>query len=80
MIICAYFVIEVTTGTILHSCTPMLRSFSPDAATVVAYLACPEKTSIGIESIQPPSTPVMAFVAPGPVVTQTAAIRLSIRA
>ena len=52
----------------------MLRSGSPLAGTVVAYLACPEKTSIGMESIHPPRTPVMAFVAPGPVVTQTAAI------
>ena len=58
----------------------MLRSGSPLAGTVVAYLACPEKTSIGIESIQAPKTPVIAFVAPGPVVTQTAAIRLSILA
>ena len=28
---------------------------------------------MGIESTQPPSTPVMAFVPPGPLVTQTAA-------
>ena len=35
---------------------------------------------MGMESSQPPKTPVMALVPPGPVVTQRAAILLSIRA
>ena len=73
----AYFVSGVTTGTILHSWTPMLRRGRPDAGTVVAYRACPENTSMGMESIHPPRIPVIALVAPGPVVTQTAARRLS---
>ncbi len=52
----------------------------PVDIAVVSYLTCPEMTIIGIESNQPPTTPVMAFVPPGPVVTHNAAILLFLRA
>ena len=48
--------------------------------SVVSYLTCPLIINIGIESSQPPTTPVSALVPPGPVVTHTAAILLSILA
>ena len=35
---------------------------------------------MGMESSQPPTTPVSAFVPPGPVVTHSAAMRFSSRA
>ena len=58
----------------------MARSASPVLLAVVSKRTCPEMTSIGIESRKPPTTPVMAFVPPGPVVTQSAAILLWILA
>ena len=47
---------------------------------VQSYLTCPEITNIGIESSHAPSTPVIAFVPPGPVVTHSTAIWLFILA
>ena len=47
---------------------------SPVLSMDVAVLVCPESTIMGIELIQHPRTPVTAFVAAGPAVTQTPAI------
>ena len=41
---------------------------------VVSNLGCPETTIIGTLSTHAPCTPFIAFVPPGPLVTQTAAI------
>ena len=73
----AYFVMGSTDGVMSYSCTPIVRIFKPLWRTVVSYRTCPDRTIIGMESIHAHKTPVMAFVAPGPEVTQTAAIRLS---
>ena len=53
---------------------------SPVDLAVQSYLTCPDRISIGIESSQAPTTPVIAFVPPGPVVTQRRAILSFIRA
>ena len=52
-----------------------------EAQTTFAELPEGEQPShMGMESSQPPTTPVSALVPPGPVVTQTAAILFSSRA
>ncbi|MHB9139009.1 MAG: hypothetical protein ACYC4Q_06365 [Victivallaceae bacterium] len=57
-----------------NSWSPSWRKFSVLLRVVVSNLTCPEITNMGMESSQPPSTPVIAFVPPGPLVTHTAAI------
>ena len=57
-----------------NSCNPLYLSGKPLFSIDVSYLTFPEITIIGKLSTQAPITPVIAFVAPGPLVTQTAAI------
>ena len=50
--------------------------FHPICLTPVSQIkserfACPDITNIGVESIHPAVTPVIALVAPGPEVTKT---------
>ena len=65
---CKYFVIYLTISIIFISWSP--NCLSPSLpAPIVSVLIWPEITSTGIESVQAPYTPVMAFVPPGPLVT-----------
>ena len=78
MTVTAYFVIGLTIDTISTSCGPIWRT--PDDPIKSARFTCPEIISIGTDSIHAPAQPVMAFVAPGPVVTTAQPSRPLIRA
>jgi hypothetical protein len=80
MTISEYFVMQSTDLVMSNSWSPNERIPSPIFLAVTSYLTCPDMINMGMESSHPPTTPVMALVPPGPVVTQTAAIRLSILA
>ena len=67
----AYLVIGRTMSTIGASWSPSWRSGRPLRATVVSLRTWPDTYSAGTESCHWPSTPVTAFVPPGPLVTQT---------
>ena len=72
VIVTAYFVTDCTMGTISTSCTPTCRTPSgvPSAWYIrSARFTWPEMKRHGVESSQAPTSPVMALVAPGPVVT-----------
>ena len=71
MISTAYLVTGVTMGIVGTSWEPICRT--PLSPTRSARFACPEITNIGVESIHPAATGVMAFVAPGPEVTNSKA-------
>ena len=75
MTISLYFVIQSIAFVMSNSWSPMALIPTPDHLAVVSYRTCPDNTSMGMESSHPPTTPVMALVPPGPVVTQTAAMR-----
>jgi hypothetical protein len=64
----AYLVIGLTIETMSTSCTPIWRT--PELPFRSARFACPESTSIGVESNHAPATPVIALVPPGPAVTR----------
>ena len=81
----AYLVMGCTDLTMSYSWSPTARRGRPPVncmayRAVVSYRTWPEMMNMGMESSQPPTTPVSALVPPGPVVTQTAAMRLSSRA
>ena len=75
-----YLVIASTDLQISNSWSPSARMCTPDMRAVQSVRICPEITSIGMESSHAPTTPVSAFVPPGPVVTQTTAGLLLMRA
>ena len=62
-----YFVIGFINSWIFASWIPIYLVFEFAIKSLVS--TCPDKTIIGIESIQAPITPVIAFVPPGPDVT-----------
>jgi hypothetical protein len=66
--VAAYLVIGRTIETMSTSCGPICRT--PLAPMRSSRFTCPEMISSGTDSIQAPAHPVMAFVAPGPVVTR----------
>jgi hypothetical protein len=77
--ITAYLVIGPTSRVMSTSWSPSCRRGRSVLRTSVSHFTCPEMTTMPNESTQPPNTPVIAFVPPGPVVTFTAASRFDWR-
>ena len=76
--VAAYLVIGVTIATMSTSCGPIWRT--PLSPIRSARLTWPETISSGTDSIQAPVQPVIALVAPGPVVTRAQPRRPLMRA